>query len=36
MQAGDVACEVCSARMIGRHCKLACPNCGFMRDCSDH
>lgn len=28
-------CDLCGARMLERHCKLVCPNCGFMRDCSD-
>ncbi|HKB14996.1 MAG TPA: hypothetical protein VKF62_02975 [Planctomycetota bacterium] len=29
------ACDLCGARMIERHCKLVCPQCGFIRDCSD-
>lgn len=28
-------CDLCGARMIDRHCKLACPACGYQRDCSD-
>lgn len=32
--AGPV-CDLCGAPMIDRHCKLACPTCGYQRDCSD-
>ncbi|WP_041328267.1 hypothetical protein [Rubrobacter xylanophilus] len=32
---GREECEVCGARMLGLHCKLVCPRCGFRRDCSD-
>lgn len=28
-------CDLCGAAMINRHCKLACPQCGYQRDCSD-
>ena len=28
-------CEICGAQMRERRCKIACPNCGFTRDCSD-
>lgn len=28
-------CERCGAAMLERHCKLVCPRCGYMRDCSD-
>lgn len=28
-------CDLCGAPMIDRHCKLACPTCGYQRDCSD-
>ena len=28
-------CEVCNSSMYGKHCKLICKNCGYMRDCSD-
>ncbi len=28
-------CDLCGAPMIDRHCKLACPACGYQRDCSD-
>ncbi len=28
-------CEVCGTVMYDRHCKIACPNCGYLRDCSD-
>lgn len=30
-----VVCDICGASMIGVHCKLRCPTCGFTRDCSD-
>lgn len=28
-------CEVCGTVMYDRHCKIACPNCGYLCDCSD-
>ncbi len=28
-------CEVCGAVMYDRHCKIVCPRCGYLRDCSD-
>ena len=28
-------CERCGERMEERQCKILCPNCGHMRDCSD-
>jgi hypothetical protein len=28
-------CENCGMEMLGLHCKLVCPNCGYRRDCSD-
>lgn len=28
-------CELCGQPMYDRHCKIACPNCGYLRDCSD-
>jgi glycine oxidase len=28
-------CDMCGRPMIDRHCKLVCPDCGYMRDCSD-
>ena len=28
-------CERCGERMDERQCKIICPNCGMMRDCSD-
>ncbi|WP_376793209.1 hypothetical protein [Thermoflexus sp.] len=31
----DRQCEVCGFPMEEIHCKLRCPNCGRMRDCSD-
>lgn len=31
-----VHCEVCGAEMFyTASCKLKCPRCGYMRDCSD-
>ncbi|MDT7949651.1 hypothetical protein [Thermoflexus sp.] len=31
----DDRCEICGSPMVEIHCKLRCPNCGRMRDCSD-
>ncbi len=31
----DDLCWVCGAAVNKRHCKIVCPRCGFMRDCSD-
>jgi rubrerythrin len=28
-------CDICGAKMQEIHCKLICPRCGYMRDCSD-
>mgnify|MGYP006160170211 FL=1 len=28
-------CDLCGTEMLDLHCKLRCPTCGFMRDCSD-
>ena len=28
-------CERCGHDMYDRHCKVICPNCGYLRDCSD-
>lgn len=28
-------CEVCGGTMYERHCKIVCPRCGYVRDCSD-
>jgi hypothetical protein len=28
-------CDLCGARMIERHCRIVCPQCGYTRDCSD-
>ena len=33
--ADDEHCWVCGAEVNYRHCKIICPRCGFMRDCSD-
>jgi hypothetical protein len=30
-----VECELCGARVLERHCKIVCRNCGYTRDCSD-
>ncbi len=33
---GDEAgCEFCGHRSLDRHCKIVCPQCGAVRDCSD-
>jgi glycine oxidase len=31
----QMVCDMCGMPMIDRHCKLICPGCGYMRDCSD-
>jgi 8-oxo-dGTP diphosphatase len=31
----DTVCWMCGAPTVKRHCKIACPTCGFLRDCSD-
>lgn len=31
----DDRCEICGSPMEEIHCKLRCPNCRRMRDCSD-
>lgn len=28
-------CELCGYAQLDRHCKVVCPRCGFIRDCSD-
>lgn len=28
-------CEICGTLMYDRHCKIVCPGCGYLRDCSD-
>ena len=30
-----IACLLCGAALEPRHCKLVCPNCGAVLDCSD-
>ena len=30
-----VACDLCGAPVLERHCKIVCRNCGYTRDCSD-
>lgn len=31
-----IICEICGSRMYYTGaCKIACPNCGYKRDCSD-
>lgn len=32
---GEPRCELCGGPVMERHCKVACLNCGFQRDCSD-
>jgi rubrerythrin len=34
-QADIYVCDVCGAEMMEIHCKIICPRCGFIRDCSD-
>lgn len=34
-ESADDRCWVCGAAVTERHCKIVCPRCGFMRDCSD-
>ena len=34
-QVPAIPCDICGAPMQEHHCKLACPVCGFTRDCSD-
>ncbi len=31
----DTRCELCGEPQLDRHCKVVCPRCGFIRDCSD-
>ncbi|MBL8840374.1 MAG: hypothetical protein JNL90_02470 [Planctomycetes bacterium] len=31
----DACCELCGEPQLDRHCKVVCPRCGFIRDCSD-
>lgn len=31
----EFSCTLCGAEMVGVHCKLICPNCGYREDCSD-
>jgi hypothetical protein len=31
----NLVCEICGGRMVERHCKIVCVNCGYTRDCSD-
>ena len=33
---GPHLCERCGHEMFERHCKILCPSCGLMRDCSDN
>ena len=32
---GPPVCEGCGSVMYDRHCKIVCPRCGYLRDCSD-
>jgi hypothetical protein len=31
----EAGCEVCGHPSLDRHCKIVCPKCGAIRDCSD-
>jgi hypothetical protein len=31
----DAGCEFCGHPSLDRHCKVVCPHCGAVRDCSD-
>lgn len=31
----SATCDLCGTMMYGRHCKLVCRQCGYVRDCSD-
>ena len=35
LELSEEECELCGVEMLGLHCKLVCPNCGYRRDCSD-
>ena len=28
-------CDCCGSTMVDAQCKVRCPNCGFLRDCTD-
>lgn len=28
-------CDLCGSAMVELHCKIVCPRCGYVRDCSD-
>jgi len=32
---GAPVCDLCGSAMVEHHCKIVCPQCGYMRDCSD-
>jgi hypothetical protein len=34
-QDDTIICDICGGAMVGRMCKLICPNCGRKHDCSD-
>ena len=31
----EAGCEFCGHPSLDRHCKVVCPRCGAVRDCSD-
>jgi rubrerythrin len=35
VQSDVYRCDVCGNEMLEIHCKIICPQCGFIRDCSD-
>lgn len=30
-----LTCDICGHSMNSNQCKILCPNCGYMMDCSD-
>ncbi len=30
-----IDCDICGVVMYEHACELICPNCGYIRDCSD-
>ena len=36
MENFTIGCDVCGFSMVSNQCRIACPNCGYLMDCSDH